>query len=247
MNWTSLHSQLLARAFLSLLEKSPKKGTVAFCRCLDPIIVEILGKAKDVFVLPHWNSYRVIDAFDSPARSITADKAVEIREEKKEVAFFLVDLQRAGAGMDGIYSSAKEVEEKALFEQAHKLALAEIKKNLKISARNQAADAVKKAKGGRLHNVSDWAVFDYYVQIAEQKRHPGALLWQIGLWPVLESEKIDDKKFKSLLDLARQFRERLLGSSAATKTPQQKMEMLPFLTPVKDASKLSPVEQEEND
>ena len=59
---------------------------------------------------------------NAEARTITADRAVELRESKEEAVLLLVDTVLAGAGMDGIYSAAQEVGEISLFNQALRLA-----------------------------------------------------------------------------------------------------------------------------
>ena len=41
-------------------------------------------------------------------RTITADRAVEMREDKGDATLLLVDTDRAGAGMDGIYSASRK-------------------------------------------------------------------------------------------------------------------------------------------
>ena len=52
------------------------------------------------------------------AKTITADEAVEIRESKGLATLLIVDVSTAGAGMDGIYSAAKEISERELFKKA---------------------------------------------------------------------------------------------------------------------------------
>ena len=49
-------------------------------------------------------------------------EAVEWREDKADPALLLVDANAAGAGMDGIYSAAREIGETELFDVALELA-----------------------------------------------------------------------------------------------------------------------------
>src|SRR5262245_39884953 len=104
MAWTDLHARILRRAFEKVLGK-PDSGSMAFVRCLTPDVVAAL--AADVSFNPQdWRVWRVADLDNEAARTITADRAVEIRERKDSAAVLLVDTTRAGAGMDGIYSAA---------------------------------------------------------------------------------------------------------------------------------------------
>ena len=66
-------------------------------------------------------------------RAITADRAVELRETKAAPVLLLVDTARAGAGMDGIYSAAQEINEATLFNEALRLAGSEITQRLSRS------------------------------------------------------------------------------------------------------------------
>ena len=56
--------------------------------------------------MPGWSAYAVVDKVGR--RRITADQAVERREDKGDPVLFLIDPLRAGAGLDGIYSAARE-------------------------------------------------------------------------------------------------------------------------------------------
>ena len=102
---------------------------MAFVRCLTPDVVEAL--ATDAAFAPRdWQVWRVADSDNESARTITADRAVEMRETKADAALLLVDTARAGAGMDGIYSAAREVDEASLFKEALRLAGREVTRQL---------------------------------------------------------------------------------------------------------------------
>src|ERR1019366_2483532 len=120
MTWTELHAQLLSRAFERLLGNADP-GTMAFVRCLTPDVVEALA-STNAFAPREWRVYRIADAEDEARRTMTADRAVEMREAKCDAVLLLVDTARAGAGMDGIYSAAREVDEENLFKEALPLA-----------------------------------------------------------------------------------------------------------------------------
>ena len=123
---------------------TPKVGAMAFVRCLTPDVVEELAKDES-FAPDHWQVLRVADEECTEKRTITADKAVEMREAKGEAVLLLVDTDRAGAGMDGIYSAAREVDEAALFKQARQQAILKIKQDLFHANRQYVEHAIKKA------------------------------------------------------------------------------------------------------
>ena len=160
MNWTELHALLLAKAFERVLG-SGAPGTMAFVRCLTPDVVEALAEAN-LFTLAPWHVWRVADEDNPEKRTITADRAVEMREAKAEAVLLLVDTAKAGAGMDGIYSAAREIDESSLFREAMPLAEREITRNLTPTHRHYAELAVKKARGfGRRLSISLWTEFDF--------------------------------------------------------------------------------------
>ena len=222
MDWTELHGQLLACTFEGALGRA-KPGAMAFVRCLTPDVVERLA-GDDAFAPQGWRVQRVADADDAGMRTITADGAVEWRETKGEAALLLVDTECAGAGMDGIYSAAQEVDETSLFEKAQRLAGAEITQRLSAAQRRYAERAIKKAQGfGGQYRISPWAAFDYLCQVAAHKRHPGAYLHLLGLWPVAVCGESAEK---SDLDLSRRFVDRLLGIAASGLTVPARIESL---------------------
>src|SRR5205814_1822888 len=110
------------------------------------------------------------------------------RESKGEAVLLLVDTARAGAGMDGIYSAAQEVDEGNLFRQALRLA----GRRLSPPQRKDAERAIKKARGyGHRYSISPWTEFDFQVQSAAEGRHPGEFLYLLGLWPAQHADSSD--------------------------------------------------------
>ncbi|MGI6420031.1 MAG: ATP-binding protein [Thermoguttaceae bacterium] len=228
MTSTSLHSRVLGQAFEKVLGRSDS-GTMAFVRCLAPDVVEHLAKDLE-FALEGWTIRRVADSDDESQRTITADQAVEVRESKSGAIVLLVDTSRAGAGMDGIYSAAREIDEAGLFREALRLAARQITDQQGRQAREFAERAVKKARGfGQLYSISPWQEFDYYVRVAAEQCHPGELLWLLGLWPVRPEE--DERFDTGALDISRLFVDRLLGAAASGQTPSQRIEALRLLNP----------------
>ena len=226
MTWTDLHARILGLAFEAL--GRPDAGSMAFVRCLTPDVVHAL--AKDTSFAPQdWQVWRVADLDNSDARTITADRAVEMRETKGDATLLLVDTAQAGAGMDGIYSAAREVDEASLFAEALRLARSQVTRHLSSKHRQYAESAVKKARGyGRRFSVSQWTEFDFLCRVAADKRHPGAYLYLLGLWPVQESEESEEVDG---LDVSRMFMDRLLGTAVSGLTPARRIEALRLLHP----------------
>lgn len=227
MTWTKLHSTLLARAFEKVLGQ-PDAGTMAFVRCLTPDIVEALA-TDQLFAPDGWHVCRVTDEQVDGTRAITADHAVELRESKHAAVLLLVDTSRAGAGMDGIYSAAREIDEAGLFAEALRLATREVTNRLDRSKREYAERAIKRARGiGQLYSVSPWTEFDFYVRVADTQRHPGELIWLLGLWPI---QPEGEGNAGDSLQVSRFFIDRLLSTAFASQTPAQRIDSLCLLNP----------------
>ncbi len=229
-DWSDLHAKLMAEAFRKVLGRPAGRGTMAFARCLTSDIVEALA-AAGAFDLAPWEVYRVADVIDPGTRTITADRAVEIREAKDSAVLLLVDTGRAGAGMDGIYSAAQEVFEKELFRHGLGLAAGEITKTLNRKARLQAEQAIKPQASGQRYPLSPWSKFNYLVRVAAEQRYPGELLYLLGLWPASQQTQVN---WESALRHSRIFVERLLGPVVAGLTPTQRIESLNLNHPRSD-------------
>ena len=198
-------------------------GSVAFVRCLTPDVVAALA-ADESFAPAGWQVLRVADGEHAKDRTVTADIAVEMREAKGDAVLLLVDTKLAGAGMDGIYSAAREVDEAALFREAGRLAGGEITRRLSSASRRYAERAIKKARGrGGRYAVSRWTEFDFLCRVAMGVKLPGTYLYLLGLWPIQESEEAatsDD------LDISRMFVDRLLGPVAASLPPAARIQAI---------------------
>ena len=210
MEWSKLHGEILGRAFEKVLGRT-KPGTMAFVRCLTPDVVARLA-ADDNFRIQNWQIQRVADSDDADRRTITADRAVEMREAKGDATLLLVDTHLAGAGMDGIYSASQEVNEASLFKEARRLVGAEVTRRLSRDHRHYAERAIRKAEGfGSQYSVSPWTACDFLCRIAAHKQHPGAYLHLLSLWPVAESAGLDEET----LDHSRRFVDYLLGTATS--------------------------------
>jgi len=94
MEFTEIHSKLLNNAFEKVLGQ-PEIGTMSFTRCLPSDLVRYL--ACDRTFSPYgWNVYRVASENNLDNRTITADRAVEIREAKENATLLLIDTEEAG-------------------------------------------------------------------------------------------------------------------------------------------------------
>ena len=214
MDWTPLHGTLIGRAFERLLGR-PERGAMAFARCLTPDVVAALA-ADAAFTPAGWRVLQVADTDDEANRTTDADTAVELRETKDEPTLLLVDTGRAGAGMDGIYSAAREVGEAELLTEAGRLARAEVTARLSSTHRKYAERAIRRAQGvGRHDSVSPWAEFDFLCRVAAHRQHPGEYLHLLGLWPVAAAP---DGDAGAELAAARRFVDRLLGVAATDLT-----------------------------
>lgn len=223
MKWTKLHARILAESLEKVLGKA-EKGTMAFVRCLAPNVVEALAK-ESAFSPAAWEVWRVAAVEDLDARTITADRSVELREAKDAAVLLLVDTELAGAGMDGIYSAAREVDESSLFKQALSL----VRREIPTKTWKYAEQAIKKARGhGHLFRISPWTEFDFLVCIAAEKRYPGGFLHQLGLWPAQQN---DDNDVDRELEDSRSFVDHLLGTAVSGLTPTQRIETLKLLNP----------------
>lgn len=233
MEWTDRHACILGQAFAKVLGCPkpgsmafaevlglPEPGSMAFVRCLLPEVVHSL--AGDASFAPQdWQVLCVAAEDNEDARTITADRAVEMRETKKDATLLLVDTDKAGAGMDGIYSAAREVDEESLFKEALSAAKSEVTNQLSRTDRDYAERAVRKARDRGRYSVSLWTEFDFFCRIAADKRHPGAYLHLLGLWPVQTEDEVAEE-----LNVSRMFVERLLGTQVASLTPAKRIESL---------------------
>ena len=211
---TSAHARLLGAALRQLLGP-PVRGAVAFLRCLAP---ELVDQCIDcpAFSVPGYRVLAVVDA--QGERRITADTAVELREEKGDATLFLIDPSRAGAGLDGIYSAAREVSERELFDMASSKARAELKK-----ARSFVGDALTYARRlGQRNVASPWQEFDFLVAMQDGSVGPGAALARLGLWPI-DAVEIPEKMTLALsMDLVN----RLLYARDESRLPKARVDAL---------------------
>ncbi len=223
MTWTDLHGVLLGRAFAQVLG-DPADGAIAFARCLTPDVVAGLA-ADESFAPESWQVLRVAGADGATARTVRADQAVELREGKGDALLLLVDTEHSGAGIDGIFSAAREVDEASLFREAWRLARQAITRRRSDAMRLYADASLKEATRGHRGGVvvSPWTEFDFLCQVAAGERSAGAYLYLLGLWPIRDDE---ESEHADALSAARRFTELLLGPAAASLPASARIEAL---------------------
>lgn len=220
MEWTKFHAPLLSKAFERVLGH-PEAGSMGFARCLTADVVERLASDSS-FAPSGWDVFRVADTSDSGLRTVTADRAVEIRETKEGATLLLVDTTRVGAGIDGIYNASREVDEAGLFREARRLVKRQITKLLSPENRGFADQAIKRAQGrGRTSTVSQWAEFDFLCRVVASRGSPGAHVHLLGLWNFLDPPASAQS---DTLNTACLFVDRLLGPAGASLAPPARIE-----------------------
>ena len=177
------HVKHLSAALEDILVR-PQRGEVAFLRCLSSDLVDALIDAPE-FIVDRWSIYAVVDKVG--VRRVTADVAVEHREQKGDPTLFLIDPARAGAGLDGIYSAAREISESELFDAAKR----EASRGLRGKTPFLRFAERRARRLGRRRQLTPWEVFDFY--IAVESEGPGAALSRLGLWPIAGQDLPDDR------------------------------------------------------
>ena len=174
-----MNTQILSRAMEQLLGRGAD-GDLAFTRAFSRgDIQEVLDGANPL--LSGWQVVAV--GSQSGGRWLTADQAVELRENKGEATFLLIDVHGAGAGMDGIYSAAREIDEKTLFKEA----VAILHRNTDPAWRGFAEEAIKRARrlGGKRNSTSLRQEFEFFGCLSQNPGSGGRLINVLGLWPVI--------------------------------------------------------------
>jgi len=214
---SEVHIDCLRGAFARLLG-APVEGAMAYILGLSPdIIAELCGLQP--MQIPGWEVYAVGAGKKQGTQFITADRAVDLREEKQGSVLLLIDWTGAGAGMDGIYSAVREIGEKELFAIAAEIALKKLPPDVQEFARN----AYRRARRiGRLNAISPWREFDFYALCAAKPELVGEHVALLGLWPVQTSEGLR----KEDLDVSAQLVERLLLPTGASNTIRARIDSL---------------------
>ena len=209
-----MNTQILSRAMEHLLGRGTE-GDLAFTRAFShDDIQQIL--AANIRVVADWQVIAVGSM--NGDGWITADHAVELRESKGKATFLLIDAHSAGAGMDGIYSAAREIDEKTLFKEAISI----LQKNTERSWREFAEDAIKRARklGGRRNSTSLRQEFEFFGLVNQKPKEAGRLVHLLGLWPVVGDTAAESS---GLLAESALMVEKLLMPPATSQAPAMRI------------------------
>ena len=223
---TQLESIPLTEPLVSLLNRvftelagNPSDGNVTFCRCLAPTVVEALAE-EPRFSPEGWNVRAVVQEHDEARRCITSDQAVEIREDKGKAILLLIDVLRAGAGMDGIYSASRELTEEMLFNQTKLVTKREVGRELF----DKAEQAIKQVRYiGERKSLSKWQQIQFFASLCANPTEFGRAIALLGLWPIQgDADAIQDRD----LQIAARIVDRLFLGSGNARTPSERVESL---------------------
>jgi hypothetical protein len=217
-----MNTQILSRAMENLLGRGAA-GDLAFTRAFAREDIQQILTAG-IRQVSEWQIVAVGSV--NGDGWITADQAVEIRENKGAHTFLLIDAHGAGAGMDGIYSAAREIDEKSLFKEA----LSILHQNTERSWRDFAEEAIKRARhlGGRRNSTSLRQEFEFYGLIHQQPKDGGRLVHLIGLWPIVGDTAAEVGKF---LGESALMVEKLLIPPATSQAPAMRISGLVLSQP----------------
>ncbi|MHC2068133.1 ATP-binding protein [Bremerella sp. T1] len=211
-------TNFLNRVFSELIGKGTE-GNVTFCRCLSPSVVESLAITAE-FSPEGWDVRAVVDEIDVSRRFIRSDEAVEIREEKGQAVLLLIDVQRAGAGMDGIYSASRELTEEMIFRQTKEITKRELGRTLY----DKAEQAIKQVRYiGERKSLSKWQQIEFLASLCDNPANFGRAISLLGLWPISGSV---DSILHSDLQVSARMVDRLFLGSGNARTPAERVESL---------------------
>ncbi len=208
----------LNRVFTELVGHAAE-GNVTFCRCLSPSVVESLAE-NGKFSPDGWDVRAVVDQIDVPRRLIMSDQAVEIREDKGKAVLLMIDVLKAGAGMDGIYSASRELTEEMIFHQTKLLTRREIGRDLF----HKAELAIKQVRYiGERKSLSKWQQIQFLASLCASPDEFGCSISLLGLWPIHgAAEAITESE----LQVSARMVDRLFLGSGNARTPAERVESL---------------------
>ncbi|MCF7960592.1 MAG: hypothetical protein K9M08_07605 [Pirellula sp.] len=206
-------------------------GNVTFCRCLSPSVVESLaGNLR--FSPEGWEVRAVVQEKDDFRRFITSDHAVEIREDKGRAILLLIDVLRAGAGMDGIYSASRELTEEMIFQQTKQLTRREVGRDVFAKAEQ----AVKQVRYiGERKSISKWQQIQFFASLCAAPEDFGRSIALLDLWPIQgDAGAIQEHD----LQVSARMVDRLFLGSGKARTPSERVEslLLKDETPVQEVA-----------
>ncbi|MBK1650310.1 ATP-binding protein [Rhabdochromatium marinum] len=208
----------LAQACADWLGQHAQPGDMAFTRALSGDWIDTLA-ASPHFHIDGWEVWAVRDQASPDSRTFTAEQAVERREDKSSPpTLLLIDSARAGAGLDGIYSAARELDERTLTDTAIKIA------RDAVCNYKSFTDTVRKRARVVAHRrrLSPWVEYSYLCSAARSASEAGAALAQLGLWPIAVDEKPNPEDLKTSALLV----ERLLPTQGSRQSPEMRVQAL---------------------
>jgi DNA phosphorothioation-dependent restriction protein DptH len=179
-----------------------------------------LARAESDFNPKGWEVRIVTDKTDAARRAITSDQAVALREAKGAPLLLLIDTTMAGAGMDGIYSASREIDERMM-----QLAVAKEIKNRKLDQLQTLAQSAVDAANRlyRRQGDADWVRLFFLGLVAAHPEQFGRWIATIGLWPsLIPTEKFELKH----IDMSARLVQRLLLGDGPQKTVDSRLAAL---------------------
>ncbi|MDA8206334.1 MAG: hypothetical protein M0Z36_09700 [Thermaerobacter sp.] len=226
LDLTDAQVRMLAETFQRLLPAAVP-GDVAYARFLPGGVIRTL-LAHPHFDVPQWDVYGVGQG-DSPSW-IRGERAVELREEKRRPLLLLVDESQPDAGMDGIFSAGRELDEKHFFDDASR--------HLASQVGRRTWELIKQAKGqarrlGAIRPLPPWQEFLFQSQASDHRALGRAMAW-LGLWPVRADRELTEKDIEE----ARKLSARLLMEHSALQSAPERVAALLLHEPTTEQNEL---------
>ena len=220
-----MNTQILSRAIGSLLGQGAH-GDLAFTRAFSRDDIQQILK-DGVRSIGEWQVFAIGTA--TGEGWIRGDQSVELRENKGKPVFFLIDDRSAGAGIAGIDSAGREIDEKTLFKEAISI----LRQSAERSLMKFADDAIKRARhlGGRRNSTSLRQEFEFFGLISQKPNEAGRMLHLLGLWPVAGDTAAESAK---LLGESALMVEKLLMPPATSQAPAMRISGLVLSEPSAD-------------
>ncbi len=215
-------SDVISEAFRNLLPHDPSDGTMIYTRFFPLDVLE--GLSEDSPRVTGWDVFIVSNRVDRTPSVIPADRAVEIREDKGHPTLLLVDPFSVGAGMDGIYSAAREISESLFYDKAHRIAIS----RMSVSAQVVNYAVAQSKKLGDV--ISPFKVLEFYVAGARNSEAFGRSLGHLGIWPLM----FEGRPSRHEIDRGVRMTEQLLIDVRAQRSATGRVDSLGLDNPTQD-------------
>lgn len=187
---SSHHLAAVMSAALKRLPGSPRPGDLAYLRSTRGELLDTLRDAvrtlQNLENQEEWQYY-FVGSESSPAHDheISSDRAVELREAKHGALFLVIDARNAGSGLDGVYSSGREIQEQELISHAFNSWREGNSNEIRILA-----DQILKISRTRYGSLDGLSELDYLGR-CETVDQILASCWRVGLWPIAPAPRHD--------------------------------------------------------